>query len=132
MKDRSWSVLSNKVISYLGKCFRYAVTQNAGNPEALKSSLSCTVPHSFGDHSSCNKSWCGYKTSPDSYKHIDLPNGKDLHGDPLKNVLNSIFSEYSTDIVVKKLTPCANSRRNESLNNIILKNYKKRSLAIYS
>ena len=119
MKDQSCSVLSNKVISYLGKCFSYAVTQNAGNADTLKSSHSCIVPHSFGDHSSCNKSCCGYKTSSASYKHTDLPNGKDLHGEPLKNALTSIFSEYSTDIVVKKLSPCANSQRNESLNNTI-------------
>ena len=111
--------MSNKVISYFAKCFSYAVTQNAGNPESLKSSLSCIVPHSIGDHSSCNISWCGFRKSPASYKHTDLPNGKDLHGEPLKNALTNIFSEYATDIVVKKLSPCANSQRNESLNNTI-------------
>ena len=29
------------------------------------------------------------------------------------------MNEYSTDIVVNKLTPCANSQRNESLNSSI-------------
>ena len=29
------------------------------------------------------------------------------------------MDEYSTDIVVNKLTPCANSQRNESLNSTI-------------
>lgn len=57
--------------------------------------------------------------SPASYKHTDLPNGKDLHGEPLKNALINIFSEYTTDIVVRKLSPCANSQRNESLNSTI-------------
>ena len=118
-KNPNCSILSNKVISYFAKCFSYAVTQNAGNPESLKSSLSCIVPHSFGDHSSCNISWCGFKKSSASYKHTDLPNGKDLHGEPRKNALTNIFSEYATDIVVKKLSPCANSQRNESLNNTI-------------
>ena len=51
-----------------------------------------------------------------TYKHTDLPNGKDLHGEPLKNTLNNLFSEYATDIVVNKLSPCANSQRNESIN----------------
>lgn len=116
-KDPSCSVLSNKVITYFGKCFSYAMSQNAGNLETLKSSLTFSrVPHSFRDHNSCNISWCaGYKKSPESYKHTDLPNGKDLHGEPLRNALTNIFSEYNTDSVAEKLSPCANSQRNESL-----------------
>ena len=119
-KDPSCSILSNKVISYFGKCFSYAVTQNVGNPETLKSSLSCIVPHSFGDHSSCNIQHSFIQhLGPASYKHTDLPNDKDLHGEPLKNALINIFSEYTTDIVVRRLSPCANSQRNESLNSTI-------------
>lgn len=118
-KNPHCSTLSNKVISYYAKCFSYAVTQNAGNPEFLKSSINSIVPHSFGEHSSCNISWCGFKKCPEGYKHTELPNGKNLHGEPLKNALTNIFSEYATDIVVKKLSPCANSQRNESLNNTI-------------
>ena len=37
----------------------------------------------------------------------------------MKNALTNIFSEYATDIVVKKPSPCANSQRNEILNNTI-------------
>lgn len=118
-KNPNCSTLSNKVISYYAKCFSYAVTQNAGNPELLKSGINSIVPHSFGEHSSCNISWCGFKKCPEGYKHTELPNGKSLHGEPLKNALTNIFSEYATDIVVKKLSPCANSQRNESLNNTI-------------
>ena len=36
-----------------------------------------------------------------------------------KKALSDILDEYSTDIVVNKLTPCANSQRNESLNSTI-------------
>ena len=120
-KDPSCSVLSSKVITYFEKCFSYAISQNAGNLETLKSSLTFSkVPHSFRDHNSCNISWCaGYKKSPESYKHTDLPNGKDLHGEPLRNALTNIFSEYTTDIVAEKLSPCANSQRNESLNSTV-------------
>jgi len=53
------------------------------------------------------------------HKHTELPNGKSLDREPLKNALTNIFSEYATDIVAKKLFPCANSQRNESLNNTI-------------
>ena len=113
------SILSQKVISYFAKCFSYAISQNKGNPGSLKASLNCIVPHAFGEHDLCDMSWCGYKKSPLTYKHSDLPNGKDLHGEPLKNNLTSIFSEYATDIVVNKLSPCANSQRNESINSTI-------------
>jgi hypothetical protein len=112
-------MLSQKVITYFTKCFSYAISQNAGNPDALKASLNCIVPHAFGDHGLCDISWCGYKKRPLTYKHTDLPHGKDLHGEPLKKTLTSLFSEYATDIVVKKLSPCANSQRNESINSTI-------------
>lgn len=46
-------------------------------------------------------------------------NGKDLFGNSLQKALSEILDEYSTDIVVNKLTPCANSQRNESLNSTI-------------
>ncbi|XP_067030541.1 uncharacterized protein [Acropora muricata] len=123
LKDRfkiqNCSTLSNKVINYYAKCFSYVVAQNAGNPELLKSGINSIVPHSFGEHSLCDKSWCGFQKCPERYKHTGLPNGKSLYGEPLKNALTNIFSEYATDIVVKKLSPCANSQRNESLNNTI-------------
>ena len=118
-KNPKCPTLSNRVIRYYAKCSSYAVTQNAGNPELLKSEINSIVPHSFGEHSSCNIYWCGFKKCHEGYKHTELPNGKSLHGEPLKNALTNIFSEYATDIVVKKLSPCANSQRNGSLNNTI-------------
>ena len=48
-----------------------------------------------------------------------MPYGKDLFGDSLKKALTDILDAYSTDIVVNKLAPCANSQRNESLNSTI-------------
>ena len=107
------------MISYFAKCFSYAISQNAGNSDALKASLNCIVPHAFGDHRLCDISWCGYKKSPSTCKHTDLPHGKDLIGEPLKNTLTSLFSEYATDIVVNELSLYANSQRNESINSTI-------------
>ena len=119
LQNSNCSTLSNKVINYYAKCLSYVVAQNAGKPELLKSGVNSIVPHSFGEHSLCDISWCGFQKCPERYKHTDLPNGKSLYGEPLKNALTNIFSEYATDIVVKKLSPCANSQRNESLNNTI-------------
>ena len=92
---------------------------NVGDPESLKQGLKNIIPHAFGEHTCCNVSWCGFKQNPVAYKHTDLPNGKDLFGDSLKIALRDILDEYSTDIVVNRLTPHANSQRNESLNSTI-------------
>lgn len=113
------STLSQNVINYLVKCFTYSVSQNKGNPSALQKSLQSILPHSYGNHKNCNESWCGAKKDPTNYKHSDLPYGKDLYSDDLRKALEKIFDEYCTDIVVAKLSPGANSQRNEALNSVI-------------
>ena len=114
-KNPNCSILSSKVINYFSKCFSYAISQNVGEPENLRANLKCIVPHAFGNHAICDISWCGFKKSPATYKHTDLPNGKDSQGEPLQRALN----EYTTDVVMSKRSPGANSQRNECLNSII-------------
>jgi hypothetical protein len=118
-KFQDSSVLSQKVINYLTKCFSYCIAQNS-NADNLKLALnSLCLMLLIGEHQLCNDSWCGYKKDPSTYKHHSLPNGKDLHGAKLKQALSRLVEEYATDIVVKKLVSFANSQRNESFNNII-------------
>lgn len=62
---------------------------------------------------------------PEGYTHTKQPNGKSLRGEPLKNALTNFFSEYATDIVVKKLSPRVNSQQNESLSNTIATKHPK-------
>ena len=52
------SPLSQKVINYLTKCFSYAIAQNLDVESKL--TLKRIIPHAFGDHTSCDASWCGY------------------------------------------------------------------------
>ncbi|XP_020621317.1 uncharacterized protein LOC110058995 [Orbicella faveolata] len=85
----------------------------------MKTGMQNIVPHAFGDHHGCDESWCGSKKDPEHYNHKDLPYGKDLHGDNLKSALTSLFGEYSTDTVIRKLVPAANSQCNESLNSVV-------------
>ena len=118
-KGSNCSVLSPKVINYLTKCLSYCINQNVGDSNALKKGLKNIVPHAFGHHTCCDNSWCGYKQNPAAYKHTDLPCGRDLFEDSLKKALIDILEEYSTDNVVNKLVPCANSQRNESLNSTV-------------
>ena len=42
-----------------------------------------------------------------------------LFGDKLEKALTTIFEEYSTDVVIKKLAPASNSQRNEALNSVV-------------
>ena len=116
---RGESALSNKVIDYLGKCFSYSVAQNAGNTDGMQKAIRLIVPHAFGNHEHCLESWCGYKQDPTSYKHRDLPFGKDLVGESLKRSLEEVFEIYSSENVIKKLAHNASSQRNESLNSTI-------------
>ena len=113
------SPLSQKVINYLVKCFSYSITQNKGNSKEIQATIRCIIPHAFGDHSNCATSWCGYTEDPDTYKHKDLPYGKDLHGDKLRSALENIFNDYCTDTVAEKLAPMTNSQRNEALNSVV-------------
>ena len=115
---RGESVLSNKVIEYFGKCFSYAIAQNAGNVDGLKQSIQLIVPHAFGVHENC-KEWCAYKKDSATYKHKDLPYGKDLTGENLRKALEEVFEIYTNENVLKKIAQNASSQRNESLNSTI-------------
>ncbi|XP_068684754.1 uncharacterized protein [Montipora foliosa] len=101
------------------KCFSYAIAQNKGDSKGIQAALRCIVPHAFGDHCNCAVTWCGFKTDPASYKHKDLPYGKDLHGEKLQSALNNIFKDYCTDAVAEKLASMTNSQRNETLNSVV-------------
>ncbi|CAB3983115.1 exonuclease R569 [Paramuricea clavata] len=118
-KFQNSSVLSQKVINYLVKCFSYGIAQNKGNSKKIQSAIRNVVPHAFGKHDYCDTTWCHYKEDPGKYKHKSLPYGKDLYGDKLEAALQQIFKDYSTDIVAEKLAPLTNSQRNESLNGVI-------------
>ena len=113
------SILSQKVINYLVKCFSYCVHQNRNCPQELSREIKSIVPHAFGNHEQCSSTWCRYKQDPVNYMHNELPHGKDLHGASLKQALQTLFDEYASETVTAKLAPCMDSQRNESLNGTI-------------
>jgi len=79
----------------------------------LKHALEAIVPHAFGDHTQCNEKWCGYHKDPVGYKHIGLPNGKNLQGAALRNCLTDIVEKYSTPEMLKKIASLSSSQINE-------------------
>ncbi|CAG2242598.1 unnamed protein product [Mytilus edulis] len=109
--------ISMNVVNYLTKDFSYALSQNKGNPENLRKVLKSIIPHAFGDHILCDKTWCQYHKNPDTYKHKSLPYGKNLTGEELRNELNKLFDIYASNS--EKLSHLGSSQGNESLNNMI-------------
>jgi hypothetical protein len=61
--------------------------KNKGNTKGLQTAIKCIIPHAFGEHENCGIAWCRFKEDPISYKHRDLPHGKDLFGLELRPVL---------------------------------------------
>lgn len=68
--------MTNAVISYIQKCFGYAIKKNQNNASGMKKSLELIIPHAFGDHDGCrDMTWCKFKDDPENYVHSDLPGG---------------------------------------------------------
>ena len=67
------SVLSQKVIDYLVKCFTITMHQGNRDPKEIQTCLKSIVPDAFGIHDDCNELWCGYKEDPSGQRHANLP-----------------------------------------------------------
>lgn len=111
--------LSDAVITYLEKCFTFALYQNKDNENGLKEALQAIVPHAFGDHTKCSVEWCGYLKKPSDYKHVGLPEGRDLQGFALKKCLDDVIQKYTTPEMLRKIAPLSSSQRNEAVNSVI-------------
>ena len=95
------SRLNDNVIEYIRNNFSTALNQNKGDPEGLQRTLKSIVLQAFGKHENCGE-WCEYSASPKTYKHKNLPDGKDLRGDGLKQCLEEVLEPFMTDQAVKK------------------------------
>lgn len=104
------------VIDYLKKCFGYALGQNRGDSLATAAAIRNIVNHAFGAHNDCG-SWCGYKKSPQDYKHEGLPGGKDLAGEDLRTDLTDLLERFASNS--NSLAFGGNSQANESFDNTV-------------
>ncbi|CAC5394608.1 unnamed protein product [Mytilus coruscus] len=109
--------LSTSTISYLTKDLDYAIAQNKSRAEQLSQNIYSIIPHSFGDHSKCDLSWCNYHKDPENYKHESLPYGNNLNVEEMFADLSKLFDTYAKNS--DKLANCGSSQGNESLNQII-------------
>ena len=92
-------MLSSKTINYLKKNFTYAISQNKNNVNGLKQNINAIVPHAFGKHELCSRSWCKFYTDK-NYRSPSLPFGKYLDDLNLETALTGLFSQYATDTMV--------------------------------
>jgi len=118
VKARHGRNLQVKAISYLQKCFTYAIDQNRSKPETLAQNLRAIVPHAFGDHGRCRAnslSWC-QSDGTRSHQYKSLPNGRCLTGDCLRSDLEEVFDNLAQS--AGKLSMLESSQANENFNNI--------------
>ncbi|KAL4229161.1 hypothetical protein ACF0H5_012199 [Mactra antiquata] len=113
--------LTSNVISYLKKCFNYALSQAEGDVEKCARQIQQIVPHSFGDHIKCDQ-WCGFLKNPETYKHGSLV--KDLYGQELRDDLTAVFNVFSQN--AEKIAPGGSTKEIESFNNMVASKAPKR------
>ncbi|XP_045215104.2 uncharacterized protein LOC123565301 [Mercenaria mercenaria] len=91
--------------------FTFAFYQNnSKTADEMKTALENLVPHMYGEHEKC-----GFHKSG-SYRHKNLPYGKDLSDEELRSDLEALLKSFKTNS--KKLLTTGHSRPNESLNGI--------------
>ncbi|XP_061191031.1 uncharacterized protein LOC133199201 [Saccostrea echinata] len=115
-KCKNYKELNPKTISHLSKCFRYCVGQNQHDLDGMRKNLEAISRHVFGDHSLCG-SWCGYLSSPTTYKPVQLPYHRYLSDEGLKVDLTSIVDFYISQ--ADRLVDLGSTQPNESFNNTV-------------
>ena len=88
-----------------------------GEPADVKKALLNVVPHSYGEHESC-EDWCCYLRNPERYKHETLPYGRDSTDLKLKKDLNKIFENFADRS--EELAPSGSTQANEAINSIVV------------
>ncbi|XP_076117930.1 uncharacterized protein LOC143085462 [Mytilus galloprovincialis] len=107
--------LSAMVINSFLKNYSFMLSQNQGNSEGIENGVRCTIDHMYGQHTKCDVKWCGYLKDPTTYRHSNLPYGKNLSSLALKNDLERLFLK-DIEQKSKKLSNLASSQSNESFN----------------
>ncbi|XP_063446744.1 uncharacterized protein LOC134726274 [Mytilus trossulus] len=110
------SRLTTKIIYYFMKCFNFLVAQARGRPEEISKNLPALSKHPFGDHTSCDPSWC-QSFEDSSMKFRSLPYGKPLKDKQLQASLSTLFSNYITQS--EKLAKLESTQGNESFNDTV-------------
>lgn len=121
-----FSEMNKDAITYLHRCFTFAIAGNKGNSSALAAAIQSIPKHAYNDHSICG-AWCGYIQDPENYDHNIIPGG--FKNENLKVELENIFNQLALNAT--KFSPGASSNANESLNaSMASKSDKRRCLSL--
>ena len=113
--QKTYKILQTTVITYLQKCFSYAIKQNENDSEKTRDALLAIVPHVFGQHDCCGD-WCKFDSDPNrGYRH--LPHKKCLSGAELRTDLERIFLKHAENAL--QLCSTSTSNPNESFNTMV-------------
>ncbi|XP_061168272.1 uncharacterized protein LOC133177209 [Saccostrea echinata] len=105
-------------ISYMVRCFMYAISTKYTSEEELMSKLEMVVPHMFGDHSLCEgATWCTYHKNPLTFSFKHLSKGQPLSGDQLRTELDNITENYKK--MASQLLKLGSTQSNENFNNVV-------------
>ena len=109
--EKNHKELTRDAISYLHRCFTYAMAQNRGNSMAMANAIRCIPYHAFNKHEKCGN-WCGYVQDKENYDHKIVPGG--FTDEKLFEKLKSIFEKLAFN--AEKFSVGVSSNINESLN----------------
>ena len=98
------------------KSVNYLLAQNRGNPEGIRRGFEGLCGHVFGDHKSCDKSWCSHKENPGK-KFKSLPYGRPLKDTNLQKALTDLFIKYTDQS--DRLSHLSSTQINESFNKTV-------------
>ena len=89
------------------------LAQNKENPSGIEQGLDALGKHPFGNHSSCDKTWCAHVDDP-TKKYSSLPYGKPLQDEKLQEEVMSICSRLKQNS--SNLSRLGSTQGNESFN----------------
>ncbi|WAR14575.1 hypothetical protein MAR_004680, partial [Mya arenaria] len=109
--------IGNETISFVKKCFSYAVSQNQGDHDGIKRNLTAIVPHSYGEHGGCDQTWC--RAGDANYRHSSLPCGKNLTDQAVREDIEKVIDPYTSAKMTEKLATLSTTNPNENINMMI-------------
>ena len=116
------------VILHLVTNFGYALKTHQNRPIEAGLAIHNVIPHSFGNHTFCDKVgngiWC--KAKDPTYKP-GFKGGKYLGAtlsteeqNTFQQDLQQIFDDFTTVEMLQKLAPCGSSQKNEALHSMVI------------
>lgn len=117
-KPYSFTWLQSSYINYFKRDLSYAIKQNKGNVEGVRSGIMNIEKHVFGEHEECGE-WCKAKEDPENYVYKHNPSKKKFTEEEYpgwRDALREVLSKQADQ--AEALAPCGSTQQNESFNHM--------------